>query len=109
MSEIHKINFFKSNVGIDDDNLAKHYLLLTNGDKNQAVQLFLNEQESNRNMILNNNQNNEEDIKIEFLINNEILSNKEVYIQNNKNIYTDLNTFLFEKFVYISNDIENYM
>ena len=109
MSEIHKINFFKSNVGIDDDNLAKHYLLLTNGDKNQAVQLFLNEQESNRNMILNNNQNNVEDIKIEFLINNEILSNKEVYIQNNKNIYTDLNTFLFEKFVYISNDIENYM
>ena len=72
MQERDKINFFKARVGINDDNIARNYLNLTNGNKEQAVQLYVSEQRSNLNLGANNFQNPREiSGPTDFLINQE--------------------------------------
>ena len=110
MSNREKINYFKEKVGIDDDGLAEQYLNFTNGDKNQAVQLFLNEQQSNLNIQERNFQNAQQNqAKIEFSINYRTRFNREVYLQKDKSAYEDLTKFLLEKFIYISNNFDSFL
>ena len=110
MSSIDCINFFKSRVGINDDNLARHYLELMNWNAQEAVQLYLSEQASNLNLNQNNNRDYQPNSgKIEFKINNEMFADKQIYSSYDKTLYYELRTFLFEKFVYLSNDIVQFM
>ena len=107
MSKRDKINFIKSRTGIIDDNIAEHFLNLTNGNQNDAVQLYLSEKQVEQNNNFYNNINNQ--INTEFIINDEILLNQEVHIPNDKSFYDDLKTFFFEKFTYISTSLDNFL
>ena len=107
MSRNDKINFFNSKVGNYDNMIAELYLNLTGGNAEQAVQLFLSEREVNQNSNRNIYQNNQ--IKIEFTIDYERFSNLNVYNSHDENVYNDLVKFLKEKFVYISNNLDNFL
>ena len=110
MSNREKINYFKEKVGIDDDNLAQQYLAFTNGDKNQAVQLFLNEQQSNLSVQERNRRNAQQvQEKIEYDITYRSRYNQEVCLQKDKSSYNDLTKFLKEKFIYISNNFNSFL
>ena len=107
MSRIDKINFFNSNVGINDNTTAEHYLYLTGGNAEQAVKLYLSEREVSQNNNRNNSQNNQ--YKIEFIINYERFLNLNVFNRNDESIYINLIKFLEEKFIYVSNNLENFV
>ena len=107
MSKRDKINFFKSRTGIYDDNVAEHYLSLTNDNQNDAVKLYLDEKQVNQ---YNNPSNFQNDQPIgEFIVNDEILLNQETHINSDKTFYNDLITFFFEKFTYISTSLDNFL
>ena len=110
MSERDKINFFKASVGINDDNIARNYLELTNGNKEQAVQLFQSEQMSNLNVRVNNNQQNAQDNQrnIEFQIMQSLFI-KNVYLPSDASIYNDLNKFLNDKLIYVANNFQTFL
>ena len=110
MSERDKINFFKARVGINDDNIARNYLELTNGNKEQALQLFQSEQMSNLNVRVNNNQQNAQDNQrnIEFQIMQSLFI-KNVYLPSDASIYNDLNKFLNDKLIYVANNFQTFL
>ena len=109
MQERDKINFFKSRVGINDDNIARNYLNLTNGNKEQAVQLYVSEQRSNLNLGANNFQNPREiSGPTDFLINQDLFS-KKVYQLNEASSYSDLNKFLNDMLIYVANDFQTFI
>ncbi len=109
MSERDKINFFKARVGINDDNIARNYLELTNGNKEQAVQLFQSEQMSNLNIRVNNQQNaQDEQRNIEFQIMQSLFI-KNVYLPSDASIYNDLNKFLNDKLIYVANNFQTFL
>ena len=108
MQERDKINFFKARVGINDDNIARNYLNLTNGNKEQAVQLYVSEQRSNLNLGANNFQNPREiSGPTDFLINQDLFS-KKVYQLNEASSYSDLNKFLNDMLIYVSVDFQTF-
>ena len=108
MQERDKINFFKARVGINDDNIARNYLNLTNGNKEQAVQLYVSEQRSNLNLGANNFQNPREiSGPTDFLINQDLFS-KKVYQLNEASSYSDLNKFLNDMLIYVAIDFQTF-
>ena len=108
MQERDKINFFKTRVGINDDNIARNYLNLTNGNKEQAVQLYVSEQRSNLNLGANNYQNVLDNSgQNEFPITQNLFS-KNVYIPIDQTVYKDLNKFLNDKLIYVANDFKTF-
>lgn len=108
MQERDKINFFKARVGINDDNIARNYLNLTNGNKEEAVQLYVSEQRSNLNLGANNFQNvlaNSGPTEYKIYQN---LFYKNAYISIDISSYTDLIKFLNDKLIYVASDFQTF-
>lgn len=110
MSQDDKIKYFNSKIGLNDDDLAKQFLFLTDGNAEQAVELYLSEMQISQNNYNNINLNNENNsLKIEFSINYQMFLNLTVFTRNSENTYNGLITFLYEKFIYVSPNVNNFL
>ena len=77
--------------------MAKQFLFLTDGNAEQAVELYLSEMQISQNNYNNINLNNENNsLKIEFSINYQMFLNLTVFTRNSENTYNGLITFLCE-------------
>ena len=109
MSNADKIKYFNSKIGLNDDIIAEQFLSLTDWNAEQAVELYLSEIQLLQNNNINNNQYNQNNpLKIEFSINYQMFLNMNVYTGSSESIYNGLITFLCEKFIYISQNINSF-